>query len=140
MHQFLFYNKFIICLYMFRALCAHHQEVKTVLYSLWYHHTCRWPSHAQVEVGHLSQPVHAKCTCGEELKELSGYSSISRIGSFRFYPAITVIFPFCNKSMLGPSWNGLQLLCHIQFCVLKSSPLQGYLQPGEQKEVAGCQI
>ena len=28
MHKFFFYNKFIICLYMFRALCAHHQEVK----------------------------------------------------------------------------------------------------------------
>jgi len=22
---------------------AHRQEVKIVLYSLWYHHTCRWP-------------------------------------------------------------------------------------------------
>ena len=31
--------KFIICLYMFRALCAHHQEVKIVLYSIWYRHT-----------------------------------------------------------------------------------------------------
>jgi len=39
MHTFLFYNKFIICLYMFRALCAHHQVVKIVLYSIWYHHT-----------------------------------------------------------------------------------------------------
>jgi len=28
---------------MFRALCAHHQEVKIVLYSTWCHHTCRWP-------------------------------------------------------------------------------------------------
>ena len=28
MQKFLFYNKFIICLYMFRALCALHQEVK----------------------------------------------------------------------------------------------------------------
>jgi len=26
---------------MFRALCAHHQEVKIVLHSIWYHHTCR---------------------------------------------------------------------------------------------------
>jgi len=26
---------------MFQALCAHHQEVKIVLYSIWYHHTCR---------------------------------------------------------------------------------------------------
>ena len=49
MHKFLFYSKFIICLYMFRALCAHHQNVKIVLYSIWCHHTCRWPSGAQVE-------------------------------------------------------------------------------------------
>ena len=39
MHKFLFYNEFIVCLYMFRALCAHHQEVRIVLYSIWYHHT-----------------------------------------------------------------------------------------------------
>ena len=39
MHKLLFYNKFIISLYMFRALCAHHHEVKTVLYSIWYRHT-----------------------------------------------------------------------------------------------------
>jgi len=31
MHKILFYKKFIICLYMFRALCAIHQEVKIVL-------------------------------------------------------------------------------------------------------------
>ena len=37
--QNLFYNKFISCLYMFRAPCAHRQEVKIVLYSLWYDHT-----------------------------------------------------------------------------------------------------
>jgi len=39
MHKILLYNKFISCLYTFRAPCAHRQEVKTVLYSLWYHHT-----------------------------------------------------------------------------------------------------
>ena len=31
--QNLFYNKFISCLYMFRAPCAHRQEVKIVFYS-----------------------------------------------------------------------------------------------------------
>jgi len=36
MHKFLFYNKFIISLYMFRAPCAHHQEVKIVLHRIWY--------------------------------------------------------------------------------------------------------
>ena len=51
MHKIFFYNKFIIRLYMFRALCAHHQAVKIVLYSIWYHNTCRWPSGAQVESG-----------------------------------------------------------------------------------------
>jgi len=60
MHKFLFYSKFIICLYMFRALCDHHQEVKIVSYSIWYHHTYRRPSGAQVEV--LSQPVHGTAT------------------------------------------------------------------------------
>jgi len=45
--QNLFYNKFVSCLYMFRASYAYHQEVKIVLYSLWYHHTYRWPSHAR---------------------------------------------------------------------------------------------
>jgi hypothetical protein len=28
MHKILFYNKFIICLYMFRKLCVRHQKVK----------------------------------------------------------------------------------------------------------------
>jgi len=48
---------------MFRTLCAHHQEVKIVLYSIWYHHTFRWPSDAQVERA-LSQPVHRTATYG----------------------------------------------------------------------------
>jgi len=39
MHKYLFYNKFITFLYMFQALYAQHQEVKIVLYSIWYHHT-----------------------------------------------------------------------------------------------------
>ena len=30
------------------STCVHRQEVKIVLYSLWYHHTYRWPSRAQV--------------------------------------------------------------------------------------------
>ena len=57
MHKFFFYNEFIICLYMFRVLHAHHQDVKIILYSIWYHHTCRWPSGAKVERGVL-RPVH----------------------------------------------------------------------------------
>ena len=30
---------------------AYRQEAKIVSYSLWYHHTYRWPSGAQVERG-----------------------------------------------------------------------------------------
>ena len=44
MHKVFFYNKFIIRLYMFRAICAHHQEVKMILYSVWYPHISMWPS------------------------------------------------------------------------------------------------
>jgi len=32
-------------------ICAHRQEVKIVLYSLWYHHTYLWPSGVQVKKG-----------------------------------------------------------------------------------------
>ena len=40
----------IIFRYMFKHCCAHHQEVKIVLYSIWwYRHACRGPSGAQVE-------------------------------------------------------------------------------------------
>jgi len=54
MHKFLFYNKFIIFLYVFRALCAHHQEViKTILYSIWYHHTCRCTGWERTPCTHL---------------------------------------------------------------------------------------
>ena len=42
---------------MFRALCAHHYEVKIVLYSTWYRHTCRWPSGAQVQRGFMHVPM-----------------------------------------------------------------------------------
>jgi len=41
--------------------CAHHQEVKITLHSLWYHHTYRWPSLARVERG-LSQSLHEMAT------------------------------------------------------------------------------
>ena len=37
MQNIVFYKKFIKRFYMFRVLCAHHQEVKIVLYSIWYH-------------------------------------------------------------------------------------------------------
>ena len=47
---------------MFQALGAHHQEVKIVLYSIWYHYTYRWPSRAQVERGVRSQAVHRAAT------------------------------------------------------------------------------
>jgi len=47
------------------STCAHHQEVKIALHSLWYHYTYRWPSRAQVETG-LNQsslkPVHEMAT------------------------------------------------------------------------------
>jgi len=51
MSKILFYNKFIICLYMFRALCAHHQEVSIVFYSIWYHHTetSEWSKIAKIQ-------------------------------------------------------------------------------------------
>jgi len=37
------------------------RRAKIVLYSVWYRHTYRWPSGAQIETV-LSQPVHGMAT------------------------------------------------------------------------------
>jgi len=49
------------------STCAHHEEVKIALHSLWYHHTYRCTSGAQVERG----PFHA-FTCFEHMCSSSG--------------------------------------------------------------------
>jgi len=40
--QNLFHNKFYFVPLHVSSTCAHHQEIKIVLHSLWYHHTYRW--------------------------------------------------------------------------------------------------
>ena len=62
MYKLLFYNMFIVRLYMFRVLCAHHQEVKLYYTASGIVTLCRWPSGAQVERGVLSQPAHRTAT------------------------------------------------------------------------------
>ena len=49
--QNLFYSEFHFMPLHVSSTCAHHQEVKIALHSLWYHHTYRWPSRARD--GHL---------------------------------------------------------------------------------------
>ena len=49
--QNLYYNKFISCLYMFRALLCSSLGGQNCIISLWYHHTYMWPSRARD--GHL---------------------------------------------------------------------------------------
>jgi len=39
--QNLFHNKFYLMTLHVSSTCAHHQEVKIALHSLWYHHTYR---------------------------------------------------------------------------------------------------
>ena len=43
------------------SICAHRQEVKIVLFSLWYHHTYRWPSLAHVERGPVQGTATYRC-------------------------------------------------------------------------------
>jgi hypothetical protein len=58
----------------------------------------------------------------------------------RLYAAIPTIVTLFNACLVGLFGNGLQLPCRIYLYlrdVLKSFPLQGDLQPGEEEEVAG---
>ena len=52
--QNLFHNKFYFMPLHVSSTRVHHQEIKITLHILWYHHTCRWPSGAQVERGRQS--------------------------------------------------------------------------------------
>jgi hypothetical protein len=59
------------------------------------------------------------------------------------YAAIPEILPLFNACLAGLFGSCLQLPCHILLFLrdaLKSFPLQGALQPGEEEEVAGGQI
>ena len=58
--QNLLYSKCIICLRVSSTM-YHHQEFEIVLYSIWCHHTFRWPTGAQVERRLLSPSLNL-CT------------------------------------------------------------------------------
>jgi len=51
MHKFLFYNKFIIYLYMFRALLCSSSVGKNCIIQHLVSSHCRWPSGAPVDRG-----------------------------------------------------------------------------------------
>jgi len=57
--QNLFHSKFYFMSLRVSSTCAHHQEVKIALHSLWYHQTYWWPSRSQVERVLRSKHVEA---------------------------------------------------------------------------------
>ena len=70
---------------MFRAPCAHRQEVKIVLYSLWYHHTYRWPSRAQVESWNEFKACKSNGDNNRQnTSDVRGPADISKLVSFRY--------------------------------------------------------
>ena len=75
--QNLFYNKFILCLYMFRAPCAHRQEVKIVLYSIWYHHTetSEWSKITKITKIYKNEYIVVNFLCEFSHKKLYHYFS-----------------------------------------------------------------
>jgi len=56
--QNVFHNKFHFMPLHVSSTCAHHQEVKIALHSLWYHHTCRWLSRAQSSLSTYAPDGH----------------------------------------------------------------------------------
>jgi hypothetical protein len=94
-------NSCFILRLLYSSTCFEHYVVKIVLYSIWYHHTCRWPSLAQIErglspfstcarEGHLSQPVHGTATyrCDD-----------TRCCRIQFWPAVDkhVVLETCRE-------------------------------------------
>ena len=50
--QNLFHNKFYFMLLHVSSTCAHHQEVKIALHSLWYHHNYRCETNCETNFVH----------------------------------------------------------------------------------------
>jgi hypothetical protein len=61
MDKNLFYSKFYFMPVHVSSTWAHYQEVKIVLYGLWYHQTYRWPSGAR---GFSSTHWNTECMFG----------------------------------------------------------------------------
>jgi len=90
--QNLCYNKIISCLYMFRALCAHHQEVKIVLYSLWYHHTetSEWSKITKITINKIYKYEHKLYYY---VLIFMYFSNISYFSNFRPLTCFSVMVP-----------------------------------------------
>ena len=77
---------------MFRArTCAHRQEAKIVLYSLWYHHT--------------------------ETSEWSKITKITKIPKIQFYKYEHIVVKFMYLSNKFNNWLNITCTCHNMFVV-----------------------
>ena len=106
------------------STCAHHQEVKIALHSLWYHHTYRWPSRAQVERGPvLAQPAHRTATyrCDD-----------TRGCVMQFWPPDDE--HMCSKYV--EAWN--KLTVKQKFCALSWLITEIHGQQNEKKSMLQC--
>jgi len=96
---------------MFRAPCVHHQEVKIVLYSIWYHHTFRWPSDGLVDFvalppGHGSSVTdfwgwdahEVQLRCPDDVSGDIGGQSARRTLKPKFYQPTQTMVPFRENS------------------------------------------
>jgi len=66
------------------STCAHHQDVKIVLHSLWYYHTYMWPSRAQ-NVFHNKfyfMPLHVSSTFAHHQEVKIAIHSLWYFGNF----------------------------------------------------------
>ena len=86
----------------FEHCCAHHQEVKIVLYSIWYHHTCRWPSHAEQSKYIDTRTYLLTPWCRVLLEKLTGLQLVKKFPAFHGTPRF--ITTLTSVRHLSLSW------------------------------------
>jgi len=107
------------------STCAHHQEVRIALHSLWHHHIYRWPSRAQVERG-LGEWRHNLCTRQPPIEVM-----IPEGGTMQFWPPDDE--HMCSKHV--EAWNKLivkQKLCASSWLITEINILVGNRGRGKQ--------
>ena len=101
------------------SICAHHQEVKIALHSLWYHHTYRWPSRAQVERGLVNYE--------DKYTEMHGQQNVKIIRSVQVFFCVIFRIYFCVLDVHLHRLFSLILSCPCHICNIFQCPFISFL-------------
>ena len=117
--QNLFHNKFYFTPLHVSSTCAHHQEVKIALHSLWYHHTYRWPSRVLCIDDRLV--CRSICSCIPDARSAKHKQKHVLCSIYIFFKN-RAVYDVMWKNMIEPDRSHMHVLhMRIACCITKAT-------------------